>query len=162
MIPLSLLCGCGAKERSKDTTVRVTWHQDVAPLVNESCVGCHVDGGIAPFSLTTYEAAAPFAGMMADATELGVMPPFLAQDTEECQVNHPWVDDLRLTAEEQLMLRRWADQGAPEGDPETAAALPALRRRVLGEPFCALARLHLLDLRQAQPGCHLAKFWNHM
>ena len=44
----------------------------------------------------------------------------------------------------------------------SAAALPALRRRVLGEPFCALARLHLLDLRQARPGCHLAKFWNHM
>ncbi len=125
VIPMSFIGGCGAKEQSKDTTVRVTWHQDVAPLVSESCVGCHADGGIAPFSLTSYEAAAPFAGMMADATELGSMPPFLAQDTEECQVNHPWVDDLRLTAEEKLMLRRWAEQGAPEGDPTTAAPLPA-------------------------------------
>ena len=34
-------------------------------------------------------------------------------------------DDLRLTAEEKLMLRRWAEQGAPEGDPTAAAPLPA-------------------------------------
>ena len=51
VIPMSFIGGCGAKEQSKDTTVRVTWHQDVAPLVSESCVGCHADGGIAPFHL---------------------------------------------------------------------------------------------------------------
>lgn len=103
----------------------MTWHQDVAPLVNRSCVGCHTDGGIAPFSLNTYEEAAPFAGMIADATETGVMPPFLAEDTLECVNDHSWVDDLRLGDDEKLILRNWAEQGAPEGDPSTATALPS-------------------------------------
>ena len=32
----------------------VTWHQDIAPIVAQKCGGCHVGGGIAPFSLATY------------------------------------------------------------------------------------------------------------
>ena len=32
-----------------------TWYQDVAPIVHETCGGCHRDGGIAPFSMDSYE-----------------------------------------------------------------------------------------------------------
>ena len=38
-----------------------TWYQDVAPIVVSRCGGCHRDGGIAPFALDSYEAAAPWA-----------------------------------------------------------------------------------------------------
>jgi hypothetical protein len=61
-----------------------TWHADVAPLVSASCGGCHTDGGIAPFVLDSYEAAAPMASAMADATASGAMPPWGAQETDEC------------------------------------------------------------------------------
>jgi hypothetical protein len=47
--------------------LRPNWHEDVAPLVYASCVGCHFEGGIGPFALETYEQAAPFAALMRDA-----------------------------------------------------------------------------------------------
>lgn len=101
-----------------------TWHQQIAPIVAESCSGCHRDSGIAPFSLTTYEESAPWAPLLADSVERGAMPPFLATDTPECQPRHGWIDDLRLSDEQAGLMRAWADAGAPEGDPATAAPLP--------------------------------------
>lgn len=117
---------------------RVTWHQDVAPLVAASCAGCHTAGGIAPFSLEDYDAASPFASLMADATDAGLMPPFQAEDTDECEVPHAWRDDIRLTDAEKALLRAWADQGAPEGDPETAAPLPTPPNLDLENPDTSL------------------------
>jgi hypothetical protein len=101
-----------------------TWHQDVAPLVAERCTGCHLEGGIAPFSLTDYEEAAQFADQIVVETENRTMPPFLARRTDECTPEHEWKDDPSLSDEELEMLRRWAEGGAPEGDPDTAAELP--------------------------------------
>jgi hypothetical protein len=53
-----------------------TWYQDVGPIVAEKCMGCHHDGGIAPFSLETYESAATYGMQMLAAVEDGEMPPW--------------------------------------------------------------------------------------
>lgn len=102
----------------------VTWHQHVAPIVVGACSGCHRAGGIGPFSLATYAEAFPWAQASLDAVERGSMPPFLAATTDECQPRHGFVDDPRLTDEQLTQLRAWVEQGAPEGDPNTAAPLP--------------------------------------
>ncbi len=101
-----------------------TWHRDIAPVVISNCGGCHKDGGIAPFTLDTYETAAQWAPLLADAVEAGTMPPFGADETEECQPRFGFKDDTRLSDEEQILLREWADAGAPEGDPAEAAPVP--------------------------------------
>src|SRR5262245_42979672 len=44
--------------------LRPNWHQDIAPLVTANCVGCHVEGGIAPFSMASYAQASPWASLM--------------------------------------------------------------------------------------------------
>src|SRR4051812_10422561 len=62
----------------------ITWHQDIAPIVAQKCGGCHLAGGIAPFSLETYESSFPFAAALLDAVERRSMPPFLADSTDEC------------------------------------------------------------------------------
>ncbi len=98
-----------------------TWHRDVAPLLSTKCSACHGEGGIAPFSLQTYATAKPFAKSMASAVEEGRMPPFLAQETADCKPRFPWVDDIRLSDAEKKLIRAWADHGAPEGDPASAA-----------------------------------------
>ena len=100
-----------------------TWHKDIAPLVSEKCSACHVEGGIAPFSLKSYAAAKPFATLMAQDVESGKMPPFLAQETDSCKPPLPWVEDIRLSGAQKALIRAWADTGAPEGDPATATAL---------------------------------------
>lgn len=98
-----------------------TWYQDIAPTVIAKCGGCHREAGIAPFSVETYEDSAPWAMALADAVESHRMPPFAADDTDECEMNHAWKEDLRLSDEEKQALRAWADAQAPEGDPNDPA-----------------------------------------
>lgn len=102
----------------------VTWHKDIAPLVTEKCVGCHNDNGIAPFSMESYADVEPFAPLMAAETAAGTMPPFLAEDTDDCVPRHGWKDDLRLTDAQKELFQAWAVAGAPEGNPDRATALP--------------------------------------
>lgn len=136
LLPLSLTAlGCsdessdgkGGGKLSEDAGAEAqapTWHEHIAPLVKEKCSGCHQEGGIAPFSVESYAEAKDFASVMVNAVEEGVMPPFLAQETDECAPRLPWQSDLRLSDEEKGLLREWARAGAPEGDPKKAAALP--------------------------------------
>ncbi len=110
-----------------------TWYQDVAPIVVAKCAGCHRDGGIAPFSLEDYEAAEPWATILADAIDSGSMPPFAVAETEECSMNYGWQDDLRLTDEQKQQVRAWADGGAPAGDPASAVSIPEPPSTALAE-----------------------------
>lgn len=102
-----------------------TWNQDIAPLVEARCAGCHAEGEIGPFSLTDYASSAPMAAAMAEAVESGSMPPWGAEATDECTPRYGWKNDLSFSDEEKALLRAWSDAGAPEGDPATAAELPA-------------------------------------
>jgi hypothetical protein len=109
-----------------------TWNQDIAPIVIPKCSGCHQPGSIAPFSLLEYENAKPFAAAMAAAVMSGRMPPFLAQDTDECHPRFPWAYDIRLDDNEKALIQSWADAGAPEGKAVTeqpkSPPLPKLER----------------------------------
>lgn len=130
---LALFVGCGGEETTSTTGATgtgattgtgggsgPTYHKDIAPLLGEKCVGCHVEGKIAPFSLDSYEIAASMAPSIVDATSSRRMPPFAFQDTEECQTRLPIKHDLRLSEEQLALLAAWADAGAPEGDPKDA------------------------------------------
>jgi hypothetical protein len=113
-------------DESGDTgeELRPNWHQDVAPLVTANCMGCHVEGGIAPFSMATYAQASPWATLMADDVEIGIMPPWHALETDVCQPPLGFKHDARLSDDEIMLLRDWADLDAPEGDPDLAVPLP--------------------------------------
>src|SRR5262245_31471566 len=94
---------CGTDVDNRDDPVpepqpRATWHQDVAPIMAQHCMGCHQPGGIGPFDMTTYDAAAENATRMLAAIETGVMPPFDARESPDCTPRFSWVDDPRLSA----------------------------------------------------------------
>ncbi|MCY1018641.1 hypothetical protein [Pyxidicoccus sp. MSG2] len=93
----------------------VTWHHDVAPIVQRRCQGCHAEGGMAPFAMKTFpQASARHAAMATAVTQLR-MPPWMPAPGEL-----RFKDSRRLTRGEVAILSAWSTQGAPEGDPATA------------------------------------------
>ncbi|MDP2305116.1 MAG: hypothetical protein Q8P18_03735 [Pseudomonadota bacterium] len=125
MLLFALLSACVTEEKPTPVVDAPTWHADIAPIVQEHCTSCHVAGGVAPFELDGYDAAAPLAASLAAAVEAGTMPPWGAESTDECQPRFGFADDIRLSDAEKELLRAWADAGAPEGDSAAAAELPA-------------------------------------
>src|SRR4051812_18666345 len=47
---------------------------DVAPIFNSKCIGCHMAGGIAPFSLTDANQARTHAALIEIMTHAGAYP----------------------------------------------------------------------------------------
>lgn len=116
------LAACGGGDDADPPPVTgPTWFADVAPILAEHCMGCHKDGGIAPFVLTDYDAAAPIAPQLLAAIEDGVMPPFDARARPDCTPRHGWQDDPRLSTAEVDTLRAWIANGTPAG---AVAAVP--------------------------------------
>jgi hypothetical protein len=96
----------------------VTFTKHIAPIVQRSCENCHRPGGVAPMSLVTYEDARPWARAMKLRTGIGpragVMPPWYVEKNIGIQSFH---NDPSLSEEEIAMIAKWADSGAPRGNP---------------------------------------------
>src|SRR6266849_3237395 len=56
----------------------ITYHKDVAPLLQKHCVACHRPNDIAPMSLMTYDEVLPFARTMRESVVQRKMPPWHA------------------------------------------------------------------------------------
>lgn len=94
------------------STAPGTW-DDVAPILGEHCTACHVDGGIAGFSLGSAEEAAAWAPAIASAVTNRTMPPYLPDTCGDCRT---FKDSNTLSVDEVTRLVAWADAGAPTGD----------------------------------------------
>ena len=97
-----------------------TFAKDVAPILYNNCTSCHRPGEIAPMSLLTYEEARPWAKSIRDEVNEGHMPPWHA-DAPKGTFHNERV----LTAAEKDILTRWANGGAPKGDPKDMPPVPA-------------------------------------
>jgi hypothetical protein len=127
---VALVPACGSSsgddDGGDDQSSGPTWYRDVAPILAEHCMGCHRDGGIAPFSMETYEVASAAAPMMLEAVETGIMPPWDAESSAECSPRHDWKNDTRLSATQTQVLRDWIAAGVPEGSVAEIPDPPAL------------------------------------
>jgi hypothetical protein len=88
-----------------------TW-ADVAPIFATKCAGCHMTGGIAPFSLTSARPAKAHAPAILTMTQLGMMPPWPPGPDSP-----PFVGSERriLTAAQKSTIARWVQGGARIG-----------------------------------------------
>jgi mono/diheme cytochrome c family protein len=97
-----------------DTSVAaVTYSRDVAPILRNRCVECHREGGLAAFSLTSYDDARDNAPLIRGVAENRLMPPWKAAAGYGEFINDP-----SLTQEEIDAIGKWVDAGTPEGNPE--------------------------------------------
>lgn len=95
----------------------VTYASRVSRIVQKNCVSCHRDGGVAPFSLETYQDVYGFRGMVKWVLEEDRMPPWFAHDSVG-----EWRNDPSLSERDKRDVLAWIEAGAPEGK---AKELPA-------------------------------------
>jgi hypothetical protein len=101
----------------------LTFTKDIAPILQRSCENCHRAEGVAPMSLTTYEEVRPWARAIKTRTGIGpkagVMPPFYVEKNIGIQ---KYQNDPSLSELEIAKIAKWADGGAPRGNPSDMPA----------------------------------------
>ena len=130
LVVLAVLCPAILNAHDPVST-KLTWSQEISRIVYKRCSGCHREGGSA-MSLTTYEAARPWAKAIKEEVLNRRMPPWGA-----VKGFGDFRDDAGLTQDEMTRLAEWVEGGAPEGEPvylppvpkqTDGPALPAGRR----------------------------------
>ncbi len=96
-----------------------TFSKDVAPILYKSCVQCHRAGEAGPMAFTSYKEARPWAAAIKQAVASRTMPPWHADP----KFNH-FANDRRLSDDEVATVVKWAETGAPEGNPAQMPKLP--------------------------------------
>ena len=96
----------------------VTFHKDVAPILNNHCVVCHRQGEVGPFALTTYTQARRWADDIKEYTGNRQMPPWMPTGGIAMR------GERKLSNKEIATLAAWADAGTPEGDSKDAPPAP--------------------------------------
>ena len=131
-----------AAQQSTGATSEVTFTKDIAPILQRSCQQCHNPDGGAPMSLLTYEDARPWARAIKARTSVGphagVMPPWFVEKNIGIQ---KYKGDPSLSEEEIAKVAKWADSGAPRGNP---ADMPAAKAAVLIEDGWTLGKPDLV------------------
>lgn len=97
-----------------DPARQVTFAKDIAPILQRSCENCHRQNGVAPMSLSTYEEVRPWVRAIKRKTSAREMPPWFIEKNVGIQ---KFKDDPSLSDEEIATIAKWADDGAPRGNP---------------------------------------------
>lgn len=118
----------------KPITSPYTFNEHVFPILRAQCGACHVQGGVAPMSLTTHAETVPWGESIRAELMAGHMPPW-SVDSARGRIQHEQV----LTAHELNVLMTWASGGTPAGDPAKAPSDAApVPFWPLGDPDLAL------------------------
>ncbi|MFN3266720.1 MAG: hypothetical protein ACK41E_07760 [Deinococcales bacterium] len=102
-----------------------TYYQHVKPILEANCTSCHVQDGIAPFSLTSLRDAQNNHRQIYLDTRAQRMPPF-PPNGESPKFKH----ELRLSKQDIAILANWSWSGAPAGDPKKAVTAASKVARV--------------------------------
>lgn len=95
------------------------WAEHIAPILYNNCTHCHINGGIAPFSLVGYANAQSMAQSIANAVDSKTMPPWPA-DPRYKRYAHERI----LSSQEIEAIKNWANNNTPQGNLALAPADP--------------------------------------
>src|SRR5229473_4586527 len=101
--PILVAIACHAiSAAASKTGDAVTFHKDVAPVLQRRCQNCHRAGEIGPMPLLTYRDARPWAKAIAEAAATRKMPPWFADPA-----HGKFSNDRSLSASEIGTLVSW-------------------------------------------------------
>ncbi|HEX7668334.1 MAG TPA: monooxygenase [Polyangiaceae bacterium] len=101
----------------ESTAKTVSYYRDVKPILDGRCIDCHTDGGIAPFSLSTYGDLYPWLSQIKRQVTSRTMPPWTAGADCNEYIGDPSLSDAQIQA-----IASWVDGGGLEGDPADEGA----------------------------------------
>jgi len=93
--------------QTKKDFAEISYEHEIAPILIDKCMVCHVEGGIAPWQMTNYNTVFGWSRMMREVLITRRMPPYHA-DPDYGKFDH----DLSLSTEELQTLVHWIDAGA--------------------------------------------------
>ncbi|MGI9250590.1 MAG: redoxin domain-containing protein [Pseudohongiellaceae bacterium] len=107
----------------------ISYADDIAPILEQRCVSCHQEGGIAPFAMDSHQMVRGWSPMMREALITKRMPPG--------QIGREFVHDFHdvnhITIEETRKLVQWIDQKSPNtNDSDPLASFDAQPVKWLG------------------------------
>jgi mono/diheme cytochrome c family protein len=122
-VPATTAPGCELDTpRAPAATGPVTYHRDIARILQDHCVRCHREGGVAPFALDNPESVLERAKTLRRVVREGVMPPWFAAPPAAGQPN-PWANDCSLSARDKTDLLTWLESSdRPLGNPAEGPA----------------------------------------
>jgi len=97
-----------------------TWSGDIAQIIYDNCGVCHHPGGLAPFSLLTYNDAFGMRSMIQSDVNNRIMPPWPPDDSYQ-----DYSHKRSLTATEITKINDWVNAGAPEGNASQTPPAPS-------------------------------------
>jgi len=112
---VGVLIGMSAPASANEAAV--TYHKDVAPIMQENCQTCHrpsgfnLSGLVAPMSFMSYAETRPWARAIARKVESREMPPWFADEPKGVFEN-----ERGLTDDQIATILAWVEAGAPAGD----------------------------------------------
>ena len=116
---LMLLTGSAAAAEAAGANRPVTFAKDIAPVFQAKCEECHHAGTAAPMSLVTYNDVRPWAKAIKERVLTRQMPPWHIDKTSGIK---SFANDRSLSDAEMALIAKWADAGAPQGDPKDMPA----------------------------------------
>ncbi len=133
VIMVTVLFGVGASGHAPIAS-RYTYNEHLFPILQQQCGSCHVEGGVAPMSLMTYDEAFPWTQSIREEVLSLRMPPWRAEDGFGTFTNGHV-----LPAHEMDMILEWSAGGHPRGPREQTPTAPALTADwTLGPPTVEL------------------------
>jgi hypothetical protein len=98
------------------TQKKISYYNDIEPIIAKHCRSCHKPNQTAPFSLLTFADARKRGDFIASVTKSRYMPPWRA-DAEFQE----YAFEKRLSNQEIEVIQQWVDQGMVKGRKERQA-----------------------------------------
>ncbi len=98
--------------QTTETAYAVTYADDVAPIIQESCITCHNPNGIGPFSLTNYEEVRRRGRQISEVTQSRYMPPW----KPDADYGPALIGERRLSESQIQSIQSWYASGMESGD----------------------------------------------
>ena len=102
----------------------ISYANEVAPILQKSCVPCHSPGNIGPFAMSNYEKVKGWSSTIQEVLLAQRMPPWHADPHYG-----DFANERGLSSEQAHTLVQWIQQGAPRGEGEdplaSSSAVPA-------------------------------------